>query len=152
MAQCFGDWDEWDEWDEAASYVRGTILIPKPPQLFLTSWYYVEHYLPTQLDMLLPATITNTYRGAPIAKYVFIVMTVLTVARSLVHIILPDGKLSLLEKVSVFVLFQKSNISRCILSIIQVVHRQLRQYHLTLIHKKHQIQSLQCSLSGDWLS
>ena len=41
--------------------------------------------------MLLPATITNTYRGALIAKYVFMVMTVLTVGRSLVHIILPDG-------------------------------------------------------------
>ena len=74
---------------EAASYARGTILIPKPPQLFHRALSL------TQLDMLLPATITNTYRGAPIAKFVFMVMTVLTVARSLVHIILPDGKLSL---------------------------------------------------------
>ena len=76
---------------EAASYARGTILIPKPPQLF----HRALSLTLTPLDMLLPATITNTYRGAPIAKFVFMVMTVLTVARSLVHIILPDGKLSL---------------------------------------------------------
>eukprot|EP00986_Skeletonema_menzelii_P000799 scaffold237_cov146-Skeletonema_menzelii.AAC.2 len=41
--------------------------------------------------LLLPATITNTYLGAPIAKYIFVAMTVLTAGRSLVHIFLPDG-------------------------------------------------------------
>jgi hypothetical protein len=43
------------------------------------------------LETLFPKTINNQYRGMPIAKWVFIVMTVLTIARSLAHIFLPDG-------------------------------------------------------------
>ena len=42
-------------------------------------------------ETLLPQTITNNYRGSAIAKWVFVAMTVLTVARSLAHIFLPDG-------------------------------------------------------------
>lgn len=40
---------------------------------------------------LLPADITNEYRGSRIALYAFAVLTVVTVARSLVHILAPDG-------------------------------------------------------------
>ncbi len=40
---------------------------------------------------LFPQTITNHYRGMPIALWVFMAMTVLTVGRSLAHIFLPDG-------------------------------------------------------------
>ena len=43
------------------------------------------------LNNLLPQPITNRYRGHPIAKWVFVAMTVLTVARSLAHIFPPDG-------------------------------------------------------------
>ena len=43
------------------------------------------------LETLFPKTINNQYRGMPIAKWVFIAMTVLTIARSLAHIFLPDG-------------------------------------------------------------
>jgi len=43
------------------------------------------------LDDLLPQPITNTYRGAPLAKWVFVPVTALTLGRSLLHIFLPDG-------------------------------------------------------------
>jgi hypothetical protein len=43
------------------------------------------------VDKLLPQPITNRYDGAPIAKWVFILLTVVTVGRSLAHIFLPDG-------------------------------------------------------------
>ena len=42
-------------------------------------------------EKLLPEIITNNYRGMSIAKWVFVAMTVLTIARSLAHIFLPDG-------------------------------------------------------------
>ncbi len=42
-------------------------------------------------DALLPQPITNQYRGHPIAKWVFVGMTILTIGRSLAHIFLPDG-------------------------------------------------------------
>lgn len=40
---------------------------------------------------LLPTAVTNEYRGSRIALYAFAVLTVVTVARSLVHILAPDG-------------------------------------------------------------
>lgn len=40
---------------------------------------------------ILPATIDNSYRGARIALWFFVAMTALTVARSVVHIVAPDG-------------------------------------------------------------
>jgi len=43
------------------------------------------------LEKLLPKTVDNQYRGLSIAKWVFVAMTVFTVARSLAHIFLPDG-------------------------------------------------------------
>jgi hypothetical protein len=43
------------------------------------------------LEDLFPKTVTNNYRGASIAKWVFVALTVLTVGRSLAHMFLPDG-------------------------------------------------------------
>ena len=43
------------------------------------------------LENLFPKTVTNKYRGASIAKWVFVALTVLTIGRSLAHIFLPDG-------------------------------------------------------------
>ena len=43
------------------------------------------------LANLFPATITNNYRGAVLAKWVFVLVTLLTLGRSLAHIFLPDG-------------------------------------------------------------
>ena len=43
------------------------------------------------LVSLFPKTIDNEYRGAPITKWVFAAMTVLTVGRSLAHIFISDG-------------------------------------------------------------
>lgn len=40
---------------------------------------------------LFPQPITNTYRGAKAAKWVFVLLTVVTISRSLAHILLPDG-------------------------------------------------------------
>lgn len=40
---------------------------------------------------LLPATINNDYYGRRVALYFFGLMTVVTVARSLVHVLAPDG-------------------------------------------------------------
>ena len=43
------------------------------------------------LNKILPPTVSNTYHGAPIAKIAFAAITVLTVGRSLVHILTADG-------------------------------------------------------------
>lgn len=43
------------------------------------------------LEKLFPKTIDNDYRGLSFAKWVFVAMTVLTIARSLAHIFLQDG-------------------------------------------------------------
>jgi hypothetical protein len=43
------------------------------------------------LDRLFPKPVTDRYGGAPIAKWVFVLLTVITVGRSLAHIFLPDG-------------------------------------------------------------
>jgi hypothetical protein len=42
-------------------------------------------------ENLFPKTVNNEYRGARIAKWVFVALTVLTIARSLAHMFLPDG-------------------------------------------------------------
>jgi len=40
---------------------------------------------------LLPGTIDNEYRGSRVALAFFVLLTIVTVARSVVHIIAPDG-------------------------------------------------------------
>ena len=42
-------------------------------------------------ENLFPRTVTNAYRGAPIAKWVFVALTAMTIGRSLAHVLLPDG-------------------------------------------------------------
>jgi hypothetical protein len=42
-------------------------------------------------ESLFPKTVTNQYRGARIAKWVFVALTAMTIARSLAHMFLPDG-------------------------------------------------------------
>jgi hypothetical protein len=43
------------------------------------------------LERLFPQNKTNTYRGNPIAKWVFVLLTIVTIARSLVHMFSSDG-------------------------------------------------------------
>jgi hypothetical protein len=43
------------------------------------------------LERIFPAQVSNAYRGSPSAKWVFILLTVVTIARSLVHMFAPDG-------------------------------------------------------------
>jgi len=43
------------------------------------------------IETLFPKTVTNQYRGSAVAKWGFVAMTLLTIARSLAHIFLPDG-------------------------------------------------------------
>jgi hypothetical protein len=43
------------------------------------------------IEKLFPENIDNQYHGMSIAKWVFVAMTMLTVGRSLAHILLPDG-------------------------------------------------------------
>ena len=43
------------------------------------------------LENLFPKTVHNEYRGARIARWVFVALTVMTVGRSLAHVFLPDG-------------------------------------------------------------
>ncbi len=43
------------------------------------------------LDKLIPRQATNNYTGNPIARWLFILLTIVTVGRSLVHIFAPDG-------------------------------------------------------------
>ncbi len=40
---------------------------------------------------ILPKTIDNVYKGNRISKYVFLILTVITMARSLIHIFASDG-------------------------------------------------------------
>lgn len=40
---------------------------------------------------ILPKTIDNVYKGNPISKYVFLLLTVITIVRSLIHIFAADG-------------------------------------------------------------
>ncbi|MEI6102217.1 MAG: hypothetical protein WCP73_10290 [Eubacteriales bacterium] len=41
--------------------------------------------------LFLPRTVDNTFRGIAAAKYVFFAIAAITVVRSLLHILLPDG-------------------------------------------------------------
>lgn len=43
------------------------------------------------LENILPQPITTHYRGHPIAKWLFVAMTILTIGRSLAHIFIADG-------------------------------------------------------------
>ena len=43
------------------------------------------------MTTILPEKIDNNYHGKPIALWVFAAITIVTIARSLVHIIAPDG-------------------------------------------------------------
>jgi len=43
------------------------------------------------LERLFPQNKTNAYRGNPIAKWVFVLLTIVTIARSLVHMFSSDG-------------------------------------------------------------
>ena len=42
-------------------------------------------------EKLFPKTVDNQYHGMAFAKWLFVVMTILTVGRSLAHMFLPDG-------------------------------------------------------------
>jgi hypothetical protein len=43
------------------------------------------------IDRLFPQSITNQYRGAFLARWVFVLLMLVTIARSLAHIFLSDG-------------------------------------------------------------
>lgn len=43
------------------------------------------------LNRLLPKTINNVFPGHPVALWMFVFLTVVTIGRSLAHILLPDG-------------------------------------------------------------
>jgi len=43
------------------------------------------------MSRLLPARIDNDYRGHPIALWIFVPITLITLGRSLIHILAPDG-------------------------------------------------------------
>lgn len=51
------------------------------------------------LTNLFPQPATNDYRGAPISKWIFIPMVVLTIGRSLAHIFLSDGGAQLIATI-----------------------------------------------------
>jgi len=43
------------------------------------------------IEKLLPQPVTNQYSGHPLAKWVFVVLTLITIGRSLVHMYAADG-------------------------------------------------------------
>jgi hypothetical protein len=43
------------------------------------------------MNNIFPRKVSNDYQGNPIAKWVFFVITLVTIMRSLVHILAPDG-------------------------------------------------------------
>lgn len=53
----------------------------------------------TMIDRLFPTKEITSYRGHPIAKWSFVVITLITVIRSLIHIVFPDGGLQVIATV-----------------------------------------------------
>ena len=45
----------------------------------------------SKLTRILPKTIENAYNGSPLAKHTFLVITMVTIVRSLIHIFAADG-------------------------------------------------------------
>ncbi len=43
------------------------------------------------MDRIFPKSASNEYQGAPVAKWIFVALTVITLIRSLIHIFAPDG-------------------------------------------------------------
>ena len=43
------------------------------------------------LDRIFPRQLSNDYQGKSIAKWVFLIMTIVTIVRSLIHMFAPDG-------------------------------------------------------------
>ncbi|MFC1960526.1 hypothetical protein ACFLYO_07440 [Chloroflexota bacterium] len=43
------------------------------------------------IERLFPRQLNNDYLGSPIAKWVFVVLTFVTIVRSLIHMFAPDG-------------------------------------------------------------
>jgi hypothetical protein len=43
------------------------------------------------LDRIFPKQLSNDYQGKPIAKWVFLIITIVTIVRSLIHMFAPDG-------------------------------------------------------------
>lgn len=43
------------------------------------------------LNKILPTSITNTFSGKKIALYIFIIITLITIVRSIIHIVAADG-------------------------------------------------------------
>ena len=43
------------------------------------------------LERILPQTVTNNYRGHPLAQWALVALTVITIGRSLVHMFAADG-------------------------------------------------------------
>ena len=51
------------------------------------------------ISKLLPQPITNNYQGATIAKWVLYFVASITIARSLAHILFPDGGAQLIATI-----------------------------------------------------
>ncbi|MFC2065043.1 hypothetical protein ACFLXB_08110 [Chloroflexota bacterium] len=43
------------------------------------------------LERIFPKPLSNDYRGKSVAKWVFVALVIMTIARSFAHILLPDG-------------------------------------------------------------
>lgn len=84
------------------------------------------------LDRLFPRQLTNDYQGSPLAKWVFIALTVLTIARSLIHVFAPDGGAKSIATIpldtfsanaaaSVILIFSLWGLSQLLIGLIYVV-------------------------------
>lgn len=47
--------------------------------------------LENMLDLLLPKTVTNNYRGRKIALWIFTILAIVSTGRSFIHFLAPDG-------------------------------------------------------------
>jgi hypothetical protein len=81
------------------------------------------------LDRMLPKQIANDYPGHKIALYSFLVITVMTIARSLAHIVLPDGGASSIATIDLMVggagtiisIFAQWGLSQILMGVFYVV-------------------------------
>ena len=84
------------------------------------------------LSEVLPRTISNTYHGVPIAKITFAATTMLTLGRSLVHILTADGGAQSIATIpldtypsgassTVVAIFAQWGLSQLLMSLVDVI-------------------------------
>jgi hypothetical protein len=82
-----------------------------------------------KLNPILPNPITNDYKGYSIARIMFLIIAIITIARSLIHIFLPDGGASVIAGIdttgeggnNIIALFALWGLSQLLLGLVFII-------------------------------